>query len=137
MLKSLRVYLLGASDQSHATVGLSITSAGRALEMVSVESKNTLMTVTSSVVSPLQPGLLQAQLRMADLSVQSVSTVAWAHPPEVYACYHQSCFIIWAWRQTALRARPIKYSGIQLPQGINRGLGYLCTFMDLDRNDLS
>lgn len=40
--------------------------------------------------------------------------------------------------ETALRARPIKYSGVQLPQRINRGLGYLCTFVDLDLNlDLS
>lgn len=72
---------------------------------------------------------------MADLSVQSVGTLARTHLPQVYVCYYQPHFIIWAPRQTALRARPIKYSGIQLPQRVE-DLG-ISVLVDLDLNDLS
>lgn len=87
MLKSLRVYLLGMSYLIDAVVHLSIARARRALEVIGVESKKySLITVTSSVVFPFQPGLLQAQLRVADVSKQSVSTVGWDRPPQVYVC---------------------------------------------------
>lgn len=66
---------MGASDLIRCIVDISIASAGTALETIGVESKNTLLADTSSAVSPVQPGLLQAQVRVTDLSVQSITTV--------------------------------------------------------------
>lgn len=58
MLESLGAFLFGTLDPIHAVGDLSIASAGRALEIIDVES--TLITVTSSVVLPVQSGLEQA-----------------------------------------------------------------------------
>lgn len=63
MLKSLGLFLLGAVEPIHGVGALSRASAGRALEIIDVESKNTLITVTSSV-HPSQ------DLSRLDLSVQ-------------------------------------------------------------------
>lgn len=60
MLKSLGAFLFGALDPIHAVGDLSIASAGTALEIIDVESRNTLITVTSTVVLPAQSGLEQA-----------------------------------------------------------------------------
>lgn len=59
-LKSPGTFLFGALDPTRAVGDLSIASAERALEIIDVESKNTLITVTSSVVLPMQSGLEQA-----------------------------------------------------------------------------
>lgn len=52
MLKSLRVYQLGALDPIHAIVDLSIASAGRALEIIGVESKHTLSSLSHLLFLP-------------------------------------------------------------------------------------
>lgn len=76
MLKSLGPFLFGALDPVHAVGDLSMASAGRAIEIIDVESKNTLITVTSSVILPVQSGLEQA-----GFVCESVSAVLWTCPP--------------------------------------------------------
>lgn len=132
MLKSLGPFLFGALDPINAVGDPSIASAGRALEIIDVGSKNTLMAVMSSVVPPVRSGLVQA-----GFVCQSVSAVLWTHPPQAWVCCFQPCFVLWAQNQRAVRAKPIKYSGIHLPQRINRRFRYLCNSVALDLNDLS
>lgn len=132
MLKSLGPFLFGALDPIHAVGEPSIASARRALEIMDVGSKNTLITVTSSVVPPVQLGLVQA-----GFVCQSVSAVLWTHPPQAWVGCFQPNFDLWAQNRGALRAKPIKYSNIHLPQRINRGFRYLCNSVELDLNDLS
>lgn len=108
---------LGASDLICCIVDISIASAWTALGTIGVGSKNTLLADTSSTVSPVQPGLLQAQVRVTDLSVQSITT-QWTHHSQVHVCCYQSFFRIWA--QTRTVHRPLKYSSIQLPKRINQ-----------------
>lgn len=62
MLKSQRLCF-------HSVVDISISSTWSAPEIIGVERKNTLIAVTFSTASPLQPGLLQAHVRVADFSL--------------------------------------------------------------------
>lgn len=95
MLRSLGVFLFGALDPIHALGDLSIASAGRALEIIDVESKNTLITVTSSLF------FLHSQaLSRLHLSVQSIGAVLWTHPPQLWGCCSQPYFIIWTQNQS-------------------------------------
>lgn len=51
---------------------------------------------------------------------------SWTHPSRVPVCGYQYWCSIWALRQTALRPRPIKYSGIQLSERISRTWVSVC-----------
>lgn len=95
MLKSLGAFLFGAVDPIHAVGDLSKASAGRALEIIDVESKNTLITVTSSLFFPHSRSLSRL-----DLSVQSVSAVLWTCPPQLWVCCFQPYFVLWTQNQT-------------------------------------
>lgn len=135
MLKSLRVYLLGALDLIHAIVDLSIASAGSALEIIGVESKNMPSSLSHHLLFlPYSQDFCRLSSRWRICLCKAL--VLWCGLILLGFMYAVTSPISLS-GQTALRARPIKYSGIQPPQRINRGLGYLCTFVDLDLNDLS
>lgn len=104
----------------HTVVDISISNAWSAPGIIGVERKNILIAVTLSTVSPSQPGLLQAQVRVTDFSLWSIATVVWTRHSQVPVCGFQKWCSVWALRQTVLRPRPIKYSGIQLPERTSR-----------------
>lgn len=125
------MFLFGALDPIHAAGDLSIASAGRTLEIIDVESKNTLITVTSSLFFPHSQGLCRL-----DLSAQSVGAVLWTHPPQLWVCCSQPYSVLWTQNQSTegqthqIFRRPSSTE-------INRGFGYLFNSVDLDLNDLS
>lgn len=124
-LKSLGMFLFGALDPIHAVGDLSIASAERALEIIDVESKNTLITVTSSVVLPMQSGLEQAGF------VCTVSVLCCGLILLRSGCAVSSLISYFGRRiREHWAPDPSNIQGIHLPQRINRGFGYL------DPNDL-
>lgn len=131
MLKSLGPFLFGALDPIHAVGDLSIASAGRALEIIDVESKNALIPVTSPTVLPVQSGLEQAGF-VCTVLVLYCGLVLLRSGSAVSSIFCSS-----GTESENTEGQTVKYSGIHLPQGINRGFGYLSNSVDLDLNDLS
>lgn len=124
------MFLFGAVDPIHAVRDLSVASAGRALEIIDVESKNTLITVTSFLFFPQRAWA--GWICLHKVLVLYCGLVLLSS-----GCAVPSHILFFGHRIRALKFRPIRYSGIHLPQRINRGFGYLCNSVDLDLNDLS
>lgn len=97
------VYLSGTLGPIHTVGDPSIASAGRALEIIGVESKNPLLSLSHHLSF-----LLYSQEEFCRLS--SGWWICLYSVDSIMRCmYHQPYFMFWALRQTALKARPIKY----------------------------